>query len=115
MASEEAGELLGTPSAEAGGAFTRLEDDSLWEPGERERSGAFANLEREALRLKDRDGEDGLLALRKSVQQLHVDARDHVLLERDARDDTSSLRAQISELQQAATRTRPHPASSAHV
>ena len=84
------------PPAGASDAYARLERESL-----REASGAFARLEREALHMKEVEPETELSSLRKNMRQLHVDARAHVLLEREERSEVTRLRSQVAELQQA--------------
>ena len=84
------------PPPGASDAYARLERESLREAG-----GAFARLEREALHMKELETETELSSLRKNMRQLHVDARAHVLLEREERTEVTRLRGQVVELQQA--------------
>lgn len=86
---------LGEPTAEVGDAFARLEREALRQP-----SNAFARLEREAFRKPGAGAEADLSALRRSVQQLHADARTHVRLELEAQSGLAELRGKIDDLQQ---------------
>ncbi|KAL1524188.1 hypothetical protein AB1Y20_019096 [Prymnesium parvum] len=69
-------------------AFARLEREALHEP-----VGAFARLERDAYQARDGGLISDLQMLRQSVRQLQADARTHVLLDQEERNELAGLRA----------------------
>ena len=60
---------------------------------------AFTRLEREVLRPKEVHHESQLMQLKDRVQQLHLEARAHVLLESDAQNSLAEIKGKVRELQ----------------
>lgn len=76
-------------------AFARLEREALQQP-----RNAFARMERDIRRENGSIVEEDLNVLKRSIQQLHLDARTHVLLEVEKENALSDLRTKVAELQQ---------------
>ena len=81
-----------------GDAFAKLEREAI-DAFEQRGGDAFTRLEREVLRPKEVHHESQLMQLKDRVQQLHLEARAHVLLESDAQNSLAEIKGKVRELQ----------------